>query len=170
MNKIRYSLKELTKLSGLTERTVRYYIEKGLVDRPLGQRKAAYYLYRHLEQLETVKRYREAGFSLERIARLMREGEVLDAVKEESAAPQQLLVRYAASEGLELTVDPETTGLSLADVRELAGFLRDKVREIMEEKRREAEARKKMEEEAQAAASRYEEPEPVIYELPPLDI
>ena len=152
MKKIRFSIKELAKLSGLTERTVRYYMEKGLVDRPVGQRKAAYYLDRHLEQLRTVKRYREAGFSLERISRLMKEGEVFDLAKAGESVSQRLLVRYAAAEGLELTVDPESSGLSLADVRELAGFLEEKVREIMEEKERAA-ARKRMEEAERRAPS-----------------
>ena len=152
MKKIRFSIKELAKLSGLTERTVRYYMEKGLVDRPVGQRKAAYYLDRHLEQLRTVKRYREAGFSLERISRLMKEGEVFDLAKAGESVSQRLLVRYSAAEGLELTVDPESSGLSLADVRELAGFLEEKVREIMEEKERAA-ARKRMEEAERRAPS-----------------
>ncbi len=131
-------------------------MEKGLVDRPVGQRKAAYYLDRHLEQLRTVKWYREAGFSLERISRLMKEGEVFDLAKAGESVSQRLLVRYAAAEGLELTVDPESSGLSLADVRELAGFLEERVREIMKEKERAA-ARKRMEEAERPAPSEEEE-------------
>ena len=62
-----YPLSELCVLAGLPPRTVRYYIQIGLVDRPQGETRAARYGARHLEQLLQIKKWTAAGVSLERI-------------------------------------------------------------------------------------------------------
>ena len=48
-----YTLDELCTLAELPKRTVRYYIQLGLVDRPIGETRAAHYTSRQLEQLLT---------------------------------------------------------------------------------------------------------------------
>ena len=66
-----YSLQELAALVELPERTVRYYIQLGLVDRPEGETRAARYGERHLEQLLEIRKWQRAGLSLERIRELV---------------------------------------------------------------------------------------------------
>ena len=39
-----YTFEELCALTGLSTRTLRYYIQIGLVDKPIGQTRAAHYL------------------------------------------------------------------------------------------------------------------------------
>ncbi len=51
----------------MNKRTVRYYIQKGLVDRPEGVGKGAFYSHTHLEQLLAIRKWKTAGLSLERI-------------------------------------------------------------------------------------------------------
>src|SRR3954466_2720451 len=67
----RLSLDELSSLAGVTPRTVRYYIAEGLIARPEGEKRGAYYLRRHLEQLLLVRRWTDAGLSLDRIRELI---------------------------------------------------------------------------------------------------
>ena len=55
----------------MTPRTVRYYIAQGLLDRPEGEKRGAHYLRRHLEQLLLVRRWTDAGLSLERVRELI---------------------------------------------------------------------------------------------------
>ena len=62
-----FSLDELCTLTDLPKRTVRYYMQMGLVDRPIGETRAAHYLSAHLDQLLKVKQLSDAGISLERI-------------------------------------------------------------------------------------------------------
>jgi len=57
-----YTLDQLTTLAGVPRRTVRYYIQLGLVDRPVGETRAAYYTWQHLKQLLEVRGYTEQGF------------------------------------------------------------------------------------------------------------
>src|SRR3954469_25585726 len=65
------SLDELASLTGVTPRTVRFYIQQGLVSRPEGAKRGAHYLRRHVEQLLMIRRWTDAGLSLERIRELV---------------------------------------------------------------------------------------------------
>ena len=62
-----YSAEQLSALSGTPRRTIRYYIQLGLVDRPVGETRAAHYTWQHLGQLLRIRAFVDAGLSLERI-------------------------------------------------------------------------------------------------------
>ena len=67
LQQARFSIDELCNLTGLTKRTVRYYLQIGLIEKPLGEKRGSYYEERHLNQLLRIKQLSEAGVSLERI-------------------------------------------------------------------------------------------------------
>jgi len=67
----RFTFDELCSLTELPRRTVRYYVQLGLVDRPIGETRAAYYTGRHLDQLLQVRKWTQAGVSLDRIRELL---------------------------------------------------------------------------------------------------
>jgi hypothetical protein len=58
-----FSLDEISVLAELPRRTVRYYIQCGLIDRPQGIGKGAFYSERHVEQLLLVRKWQLAGLS-----------------------------------------------------------------------------------------------------------
>ena len=62
-----FTLDELAMLADLPRRTVRYYIQLGLVDRPIGETRAAHYLAHHLEQLLHIRKCTAAGVPRELI-------------------------------------------------------------------------------------------------------
>ena len=66
----RYTIHEIASLAGLSTRTVRYYITESLVDRPHGTKRGAWYGQRHLEQLLLIRRWTDAGLSLDRVREL----------------------------------------------------------------------------------------------------
>src|SRR5512137_291987 len=59
-----YGIAELAKLGGVTRRTVRYYVQEGLLPAPLGVGRGRHYGPAHLEQLLRVKALQEEGCSL----------------------------------------------------------------------------------------------------------
>ena len=115
----RFSLEELCSLTDLPKRTVRYYIQIGLMDRPEGETKGAFYLASHLEQLVEIKRLTQAGVNLERIR------EVLEGAKApvtpRALAPGDVTVKshVHVSHGVDLLIDPHAAGLSPQEVRQL---------------------------------------------------
>jgi DNA-binding transcriptional MerR regulator len=116
------TLDQLAAAAGLPVRTVRYYIQLGLVDRPVGEKRAAYYTPAHLEQLLTVQKWREGGLSLESIRRLMA-GELPEAPPEPRGRIE-VRSHMTVTDGVELVIEPGRARLSPAQVRRLfAGVL-----------------------------------------------
>ena len=63
----RFGIDELADLGGVSRRTVRYYVQEGLLPPPLGVGRGRHYGRPHLDRLLEVKAQQEAGLSLEEI-------------------------------------------------------------------------------------------------------
>jgi DNA-binding transcriptional MerR regulator len=62
-----YGIGELASLGGVTRRTVRYYVQAGLLPAPLGVGRGRHYGPEHLARLQAVKALQERGLSLEAV-------------------------------------------------------------------------------------------------------
>lgn len=69
-----YSIKELSELGGVSRRTIRYYVQRGLLPTPTGTGRGKHYTQRHLELLIEIRRRQEAGDSLSTIERTLSVG------------------------------------------------------------------------------------------------
>ena len=63
----RYNIDELADLGGVSRRTVRYYVQEGLLPAPFGVGRGRHYGQAHLDRLLEVKAQQEAGLSLDDI-------------------------------------------------------------------------------------------------------
>ena len=117
----RIAIDELCALVDLPRRTVRYYIQEGLVDRPAGAKRGAYYTRRHVEQLMTVRTWQRAGLSLERIRELVSEGaestSPLPPPRRRRPGDVTLRTHVTLAPGVELVIDPQEAGLGAEAVR-----------------------------------------------------
>lgn len=115
----KFTLDDLCTLSDTSKRTVRYYMQIGLVDPPIGATKAAHYLHHHLSQLLTIRKLSDAGVSLERIREVL-SGEV-PPVPPRQRQPGSVEVRshLFIADGIELEISPDQAGLSPQQVRTL---------------------------------------------------
>ncbi len=121
----RLTLDDLASLTGTTARTVRFYIQQGLVSRPEGAKRGAFYVRRHVEQLLMIRRWTDAGLSLDRIREL-----VAGAPEDPppvAARPGSVEVwsRVTLADGLELHLEPGRAGLSPEQVRALVRAVAD---------------------------------------------
>lgn len=118
----RFSLAELAALSDTPPRTVRFWIQEGLIDRPEGVRRGAWYTHTHLEQLLSVRRWQAAGLSLERIRELVhRRGGEDDALPPPRRPGDiEVLSHVVLAEGLELVIEPGRAGLTPGQLYRLA--------------------------------------------------
>ena len=112
-----FSLDELCALTDLTKRTVRYYVQIGLVNRPEGETRAAKYSPQHLEQLLLVKKWTAAGVSLDRIRDLLQGGSA--PVPERGRVPGSIEVcsHLHVADGVELVIEPTRAGLTPEQLR-----------------------------------------------------
>lgn len=105
---------------GVTPRTIRYYIQLGLVDRPDGETRAATYGERHLEQLLEIRRFQEGGLTLEQIAELREHGaRALEPIRPRLPGTVEVWSRVTLTDGVELHIEPGRAGLSSQAVRSL---------------------------------------------------
>ena len=115
----RHSLSDLAALAGLPQRTVRYYIQRGLLDRPIGETRAAYYTASHLERLLEIRRWTQAGVSLERIQELLAGAAEPARVPERRSGTVEVRSHLTVAPGIELVVEPGRAGLAPEQVRRL---------------------------------------------------
>ena len=119
MNQVKtFSLDEISVLAELPRRTVRYYIQCGLIDRPQGIGKGAFYSERHVEQLLLVRKWQLAGLSLERIGELLKQPEdgPLPPMPRR-AGTVEVWSHLVVADGIELTLEPGRAGLTPEQVR-----------------------------------------------------
>jgi len=93
----RYAISELSALAGVSRRTIRYYVQRGLIPPPLGAGRGHYYTADHLNRLLAVKVLQERGFSLDEIERQLAGGEVAAHIVEASAPPPAPMAPPSAS-------------------------------------------------------------------------
>ena len=125
MSEKTFTLDELCTLTDLTKRTVRYYMQLGLVERPIGETRAAHYTSRHLDQLLRVKQLTEAGVSLERIREVMAGGDTPVPTRQRRAGSIEVRSHLFVAPGLEIQISPEEAGMTPEQVRTF-------VREVMQ--------------------------------------
>jgi DNA-binding transcriptional MerR regulator len=113
-----FTLDELATLADLPRRTVRYYIQLGLVDRPIGETRAAHYLSSHLEQLLQIRKWTAAGVSLERIRELLSGEPPPVPQRPRGAGSVEVWSHLVVTDGVELTLEPSRAGLAPEEVRE----------------------------------------------------
>ena len=113
-----FTLDKIASLAELPRRTVRYYIQTGLVDRPQGLGKGAFYTQHHVEQLVLVRKWQLAGLSLDKIG---------DVLKQQASGPLpptprrsgtvEVWSHLVVAEGVEVNLEPGRAGLSPEQVR-----------------------------------------------------
>lgn len=113
-----YPLSDLCVLADLPMRTVRYYVQIGLVDRPAGETRAARYGPRHLEQLLAIKKWSAAGVSLERIREVLHGDVAPLPPRPRQPGAVEVWSHLLVADGIEVVIEPSRAGLSPEAVRQ----------------------------------------------------
>jgi DNA-binding transcriptional MerR regulator len=116
-----YTLAELCQLLDMSARTVRYYVQNGLVDRPIGETRAARYGARHLEQLLQIRKWSAAGVSLDRIREILHGEPPPVAARLPQPGAVEVRSHLHVAEGVEVVIDPGRSGLSAEQLRQFVG-------------------------------------------------
>ena len=113
----RLSLDEVCALVDLPRRTVRYYIQLGLVDRPVGETRAAQYGASQVEQLLKIRTWTEAGVSLERVRELLSDAPPPVPARPRGSGTVEVWSHQVVADGLEIALEPGRAGLTPEEVR-----------------------------------------------------
>jgi len=115
----KFTLDDLCTLSDTSKRTVRYYMQIGLVDPPIGSTRAAHYLHTHLDQLLTIRKLSSAGVSLERIRDVLCGEPPPLPPRQRQPGSVEVRSHLFIANGVELEINPEDAGLTPEQVRTL---------------------------------------------------
>lgn len=116
-NPDQYTLSELCVLADLPVRTVRYYVQNGLVDKPQGETRAARYGARQLEQVLLIKKWTAAGVSLDRIRELLEGEEAPVPARARKPGSVEVWSHLYVADGLEVVIEPGRAQMSPEQVR-----------------------------------------------------
>ncbi|MBO4317958.1 MAG: MerR family transcriptional regulator [Mailhella sp.] len=127
-----FSLDELSSLTGIPKRTIRFYMQMELVPKPEGANRGAYYLPSHLDRLLEIQKWQKAGISLQRIGELLRAPQG-QGIPERMPAQGDVAVKSHVylHPGVELVIDPREAGLSPEDMAGLTRSILDAINKNM---------------------------------------
>ena len=121
-----FTLDEICSLVEMNKRKIRFYIQKSLVDRPEGSGKGSRYTHRHLEQLLAIRKWKDAGISLERIKEIIEvesgtsQGhKPLPPPRTRKEGTIEVWSHLYIADGVELSIEPKRSGLSPEEVRSI---------------------------------------------------
>ena len=121
----KFTLDELAALADFPKRTIRFYMQNGLVDKPTGNTRASYYAERHLEQLLLIRKWQNAGLSLERIRELLAGADDIPPAPRPRPGDIEVVSCIHLADGISLHINPQQASLTAEQIRTLsAGILK----------------------------------------------
>ncbi len=97
-----YTIEDLCELTGFSRRTIRYYVQEGLLDPPAGRGRGGFYFDSHLETLLRIKSLQDKGLRLSAILPLLKQAELPD--KPQDLGAREIWVRYPITQGVEIHI------------------------------------------------------------------
>ena len=97
-----YTIEDLCELTGFSRRTIRYYVQEGLIDPPAGRGRGGFYFDSHLDKLLKIKSLQDRGLRLSAILPVLKQRDVLELPQEIVA--REVWVRYPIADGIEIHI------------------------------------------------------------------
>jgi len=106
-NNKKYSIDEISELTGFSRRTIRFYIEESIIKPPAGRGRGGFYYDSHLSDLMKIKNMQDSGLNLNSIREILKsESGNAQILKEQEEVfenyKRDTWVRCEIAEGLEL--------------------------------------------------------------------
>jgi DNA-binding transcriptional MerR regulator len=99
----KYTIEDLSNLTGFSRRTIRFYVQKNIIEPPSGRGKGGFYYNSHLSNLLEIRLLQEQKLNLNSIKNILRRtGQKLKEDPEKYA--RDLRVRYEIVPGLEINI------------------------------------------------------------------
>jgi len=99
----KYIIKDISDLTGFSKRTIRYYVQKKIIEPPSGRGRGGFYYDSHLSNLLKIRLLKERNLNLKSIRDIITERK--QGLKEGSKTySRDIRVRYEIIPGLEINI------------------------------------------------------------------
>jgi DNA-binding transcriptional MerR regulator len=103
---VMYNIETLAKMTGLTRRTIRYYIQRGILEPPHGGGRGSYYTDDHLKQLKKIKKWSVQGVPIIHMKAMLAGKTPQVTVHLPTGVKTILTEEFIISDGIRLTFRP----------------------------------------------------------------
>jgi DNA-binding transcriptional MerR regulator len=117
-----YNIETLAKMTGLTRRTIRYYVQRGLLDPPLGGGRGSFYTDEHLNRLKKIAEWTEQGVPLIHMKTMLEGKKPQIHVDMQTGTRTVLVSKYEITGGIDLYFRPGQ--LSSEDLEQIRKFIK----------------------------------------------
>ncbi len=126
MHESKYTMEEICEATGISRRTIRYYIQEGLLAPPAGRGRGGFYNDSHLARLNEIRSMRERGMRLAGIARVLKGAAEPSEPENDEHTPWErtVLARYEISPWLSIEVRRDMEEQEARKVQEIIRFAR----------------------------------------------
>ena len=124
MTEKRYTIEQVSEITGFSRRTIRYYIQEGLLAPPAGRGRGGFYFDSHVATLRRIRGLQAKGLRLSAIFEMLRETTAPGPGQE-----RMIWVRYEVAPGIEIHVErglEERIGREVAEVVRVAKSILNK--------------------------------------------
>ena len=97
-----YTIEDLCELTGFSRRTIRYYVQEGLLEPPAGRGRGGFYFDSHLDRLRQIKSLQDKGLRLSAILPVLKRRRLPESPQE--TVTREVWVRYPIAEGVEIHI------------------------------------------------------------------
>ena len=115
----KYSIDELSGISGFSIRTIRFYIQEGVLEPPPGRGRGGFYFDSHMQRLREIKALQDQGLKLASIHEVLRRQEGSTVTGPE----REVWIKYPIAPGIEIHVSrdsEEKERRNIADIIRIA--------------------------------------------------
>lgn len=127
-----WTIEELEAASGLTKRTIKYYVQLRLISPAIGETRGARYSAAHLQEIQFIKNLQGKGYSLKKIQEMKPRADDVIPKKRQIAAPH-LFLEFYLGQGVYLKFDSSENKFEEKRMKELAV----KISELIHDKKSE---------------------------------
>lgn len=100
-----YTIDQLCELTGFPRRTIRYYVQEGIIAPPAGRGRGGFYYDSHLAILMKIKDLQGSGLRLAEIRELLEAEKDTETHLDKVIPSREVMARYQLMPGVELLVD-----------------------------------------------------------------
>jgi DNA-binding transcriptional MerR regulator len=132
----KYTIDDLSELTGFSRRTIRFYIQENIIEPPAGRGRGGFYFDSHLSGLLKIRQLQEKGLNLESIRRTINRNEDApgqlsgDGRLEAEITSRQVWARYELAEGIELNIRRDVEAKNIKKIDEIIKVLNLIIKEI----------------------------------------
>ena len=128
VQKKQYTIQDLSELTGYSRRTIRFYIQEGLLHPPSGRGRGGYYYDSHLNKLSQIKSLQDQGLKLESIAEILTQPDALSAQAAEIPPSREVWIKHPLADGIEILIRRDQEEKHRKKIDELIRFAKSTIR------------------------------------------